>query len=103
MFALSRWRAAWAINRASVKMAEEVYPCLWENVRRKVATCTTRELTEYANVRAAQLCYAKLDQFMIADETRSGEFASSLIARSTARLVATVLAAVAVQTRRSAA
>lgn len=102
IFSVSRWRAAWQIKRASIRIAADIYPSLWESVLRKVGSSTASELAAYANLRAGQLCHEKVDQFMQAESDLSGELASRLIVKSTARAVAAVLAA-ADRLRRTAA
>ena len=87
-----RWRAAWQ----SVRIARMIYPVLWENVRRKIPGARgTTDLTEYAQVRAAQLVQEHVDIMMQSDPALSGAFATQLLNRSTDRAVKLVSEAAA--------
>ena len=86
-----RWRAEWR----SVRIARNIYPTLWENVRRKIPNTSGTELTEYAKVRAAQLAQEQVDAVMQANPALSGAFATRLLLKSTDRAVNSVLEAVA--------
>lgn len=98
----SKLRLARRIRRESKRIAGEIYPTLWENVRRKVASSTQKELHTYAKVRAAQLSQERIDTLMLAEPHLSGAFATRLLVASTDRAMRLVLATVA-SARRSAA
>ena len=93
-----RWRAEWRSGR----IARNIYPTLWENVRRKIPNTSGTDLTEYAQVRAAQLAQEQVDVIMQANPALSGAFAARLLLRSTERAVNFVLEAIA-KARRAAA
>jgi hypothetical protein len=93
-----RWRAEWR----SARIARNIYPTLWENVRRKIPNTSGTDLTEYAKVRAAQLAQEQVDAIMHANASLSGAFATRLLLKSTDRAVYAVLEAVA-NVRRAAA
>jgi hypothetical protein len=100
--AIGRWRLEWRTTRESVIIAREIYPTLWENVRRKLATTSDNDLTVYAKVRAAQLSQERVDSRMQANPALSGAYATQLLLKATDRATDLVVAAVA-SARRSAA
>ena len=101
-YAIGQWRLKRRIRRDSIRIAREINPTLWENVRRKVASSSEKELMAYAKARAAQLCHERIDVMMQADATLSGDFATQLLVKSTDRAIQLVRQAL-VSARRSAA
>ena len=99
--AMGRWRLERRMNREAAKIAGEIYPALWENVRRKIASASETELTAYAKVRAAQLSQERIDARMQADPALSGAYATQLLIKATG--LATVQVLAEVNARRSAA
>lgn len=89
--AFDRWRAQWQ----AVRIARDIYPALWENVRRKIPVTSGADLSEYAKVRAAQLAQQQVDAVMQANPKLSGAFATLLLLKTTDRAVNSVLEAVA--------
>lgn len=67
-----------------------------------MASTSEKELSAYAELRAAQLSQECIDSFMQADRSLSGSFAARLLIKSAGRATALVLAEVA-RTRRSTA
>jgi hypothetical protein len=100
--AIGRWRLKWRASRESVIIAREIYPTLWENVRRKIASTSEIDLTAYAKMRAAQLSQERVDSLMQANPALSGTFATQLLLKATGRATDLVMAAVT-SARRSAA
>jgi hypothetical protein len=92
------WRVEWR----SVRIARSIYPALWESVRRKISNPNVTDLTQYAQVRAAQLAQEQVDLIMQADPSLSGAFATRLLRRSAERAVNAILKAI-MDARRAAA
>ena len=90
------------VRRESKRIAREIYPVLWENVRRKMASSSEKELHAYAKVRAAQLSQEHIDSLMQAEPGLSGAFAASVLVKSTERGLKMIQSALA-SARRSAA
>lgn len=100
--AIWRWRLEWRARRKSEIIARKVYPELWEDVRRKIASSSGTELTAYAEVRAAQLSQEQVDALIRADPALSGAFATQVLLKATSRATDLVMAAAA-RARQSAA
>ena len=100
--ALGRWRLELLINREAMRIAREIYPLLWENVRRKIAGASEKDLAAYAKVRAAQLSQERIDGRMLANPALPGAYATKLLVKATDRALGLVLEAAA-DARRSAA
>jgi hypothetical protein len=98
---ISRLQLNWRIRREAKRIAREIYPSLWENVRRKVASSNEKELHAYAKLRAAQLSQVRIDSLMLAEPNLSGAFAAQLLVASINRAMRLVLATLA-SARRSA-
>jgi hypothetical protein len=96
-YQLNRW-----ISRESKRIAGEIYPSLWESVRRKMADSSAKELNAYAKVRTAQLSQERIDALMLAEPHLSGAFASRLLVSCTDRALRQ-LAVNLTNARRSAA
>ncbi len=81
--AIQRWQLRRRVNRAAKKIAREIYPELWENVRRKLTPKINHaEVASYARVRAAQLSQERVDLLMQANLEFSGDLASRVVVRS---------------------
>ena len=89
-------------RRESKRIAREIYPTLWENVRRKMAGSSEKGLHDYAKVRAAQLSQEHIDSLMQAEPHLSGAFATSVLVKSTERALKMIQSNLA-SARRSAA
>lgn len=100
--AIRRWLLKRRISRHSKEITQEIYPSLWENVRRKVATASAEDLAAYASVRAAQLAQERVDSIMSAEPSLSAEFATSLLLQSTERATKLVLGTAATVLRSAA-
>ena len=92
---IGRWRLERRIHRESMRIAGEIYPALWESVRRKIASVSRQELAAYAKIRAAQLTQEKVDALMQENVTLTGEFAARLLLLSTEQAARQALAAAA--------
>jgi hypothetical protein len=99
---ISNWRVEWRLQREALKISREIYPTLWENVRRKIANTSEKELSAYAELRAAQLSQERIDSLMQAEMSLSGAFAARLLVKSAGRATTLVLAEVT-RARRTAA
>ena len=99
---ISRCQLDWRVRRESKRIAREIYPVLWENVRRKMTGLNEKELHAYAKVRAAQLSQEQIDSLMQAEPHLPGVFASRLLVKATNRALRLITANLA-NTRRSAA
>lgn len=100
--AIGQWRLEWRIRRASAVIVREIYPELWDSVRRKIASDSARDLREYAQVRAAQLSQEQVDVLVRASPTLPGAFATQVLVKATNRATELVVTAAA-SARRSAA
>jgi len=99
---LSKWRLERRLNRDASRIAEAVFPELWENVRKKLADKGVADLVAYARLRAAQIVQPHVERIVLADPSLAGADANRLILKSAA--IATESALGAVQKfRRSAA
>ena len=61
MSAVARWRLERRIKRESMRISSEIFPTLWENVRRKITSDNKNELTAYIKTRAAQLSQERVE------------------------------------------
>ena len=102
MSAVARWRLERRIKRESMRISSEIFPTLWENVRRKITSDNKNELPAYIKTRAAQLSQERVDALLQANSELSGVFATRLLLRSAERATDSILAAVA-SAQRSAA
>jgi hypothetical protein len=100
--AIARWHLQCQIRREAMRIAREIYPSLWESVRRKIASSSVHDLTAYAEVRAAQLSQEQVDSLLRANPALSGAFATQVLLKATDRATDLVVAAAA-SARRSAA
>ena len=100
--AVERWRLKRRMNHQAFSIAREIQPPLWENVRRKIANSSEKELTAYAKVRAAQLSQECVDTIMRENPTLSGAYATELLVKATNRASNAVLAT-ATNTRQTSA
>ena len=99
---LGNWKRNRRLKRIARQIASNVYPSLWEHVRRKLADSSDSDLLAYAKVRAAQLSQPSVDTVMQDDPTLSGAFATELLLRSTELATARVSTALAGARRRTA-
>jgi len=99
---ISSWIASWQtgrhVNRESVRISQEIYPTLWEDVCRKLPSSSQTELAEYANIRAAQLAQPHVDMLLKQCTSLDGVFGSVLVVKSSERAARSTLAA-ALRTR----
>jgi len=100
--ALRRWRVERQTNREAISIAREIYPALWENVRRKIGSTSENDLKDYAKVRAAQLSQERIDARMQANRALPGAYATQLLIKATGHAMDLVLKAAA-SAKRSAA
>jgi hypothetical protein len=97
---IASWRTDRHVNRESVRISQEVYPTLWEDVCRKLPSTSQAELTEYANIRAAQLVQPHVDALLKQYTALGGVFGSRLVVKSSERAARNSVAA-ALQTKPS--
>jgi len=91
---VSRCQLDRRVKREAKRIAGEIYPALWESVRRKMAGSSEKELRAYAKVRAAQLSQLQIDALMQPEPHLSGAFATRVLIQSTERALRMIQVAV---------
>jgi hypothetical protein len=82
-------------RRESRRIATQIQPKLWEDVRRKLPGTSRQELANYAQVRAAQLIQPRVDALLTRHRALPGLFGTLLLTRTTERAVEGIMRSVA--------